>query len=303
MTTFRELEALVAVAEMGTFDKAASRMQTSQAGISRLIKDLEDEFQLELFNRDLRASRITGDGYEVLQRARAVLRDKLRLEECLSGRSFPVEKLRLGVTELVGMTWLPKFIARLNEIDARTQIELVVGLSPALYRMLKDGSLDIAIVGNVLPSPDMIHVPIGYARFGWFCAPKHSIAAEPTLSEFEQENLLVLGASSGSGLRLSNWFIGSQLKPIHVMHSDSWIAMAGMAAAGVGIACLPCAAALDPVARGALRQLAPPVPPPVLDYIALFRYDSSSQYHMDVIKLAQSLCDFDTPFQAQAVPK
>lgn len=299
MTTFRQLEALVAVAEMGTFEKAASRLQTSQAAISRLVNGLEDHFRRDLFNRDHRTSQLTVDGQEVLQRARSILRQRLRLMESLSNRSIAVDNLRIGVTELVAMTWLPRFIAELEELDARTHIELVVGLSPALYGLLKSARLDMAIIGNVLAAPDMSRVPVGSAQFGWYCAPNHRIATEPMLSALEEETLLVLGASSGTGLRLTNWFLGHDLRPKHVIHSDSWVAIAGMAAAGIGIGCLPCAAALDPVSRGALRRVTPPVAPPVLDYVALLRHDTASNYHRCVLQLAQSLCDFETPFQAQ----
>jgi DNA-binding transcriptional LysR family regulator len=304
MTTFRELEALVAVAEMGSFDKAAGKMHTSQAAVSRLIRELESAFPSPLFSREHRTARLTPEGLEVVQRAQLILRQRVRVMECVTGSRVRVENLRLGVTELVASTWLPRFLARVKELDPSTHIELVVGLSPNLQALLRSGRLDIAIVGNVIPaSDDMLSIPVGSATFGWYCAAQHDLAEEPTRGAFEGETLLVLGASSGPGLKLADWFLGGALRPRHLMQCDNWVAMAGIAAAGLGVACLPLAAAQDPVRRGALRPVRPPVETPVLDFVALMRRNTTSSYHQDVVALARESCDFSVPFQAPLPPE
>lgn len=296
MTTFRELEALVAVADMGSFERAAVRLHTSQSAISRLIRELESGFQKPLFNREQRAAHLTIEGQEVLGLARAILRHRAGLLERFGSAELTTPTLRLGVTELTAISWLPSFVVLLRKRHAGLHLELDVASSPHLHARLRGGQLDIAIVASVIRSTDMTRFSVGTAEMGWYGAPHLGLPVTMDSAEFERQTLLMQAPSTGAGLQMATWLSARQLRPGNVIHSDSLMALSGMAAAGLGLASLPRAVAHEPVKRGALREVKLSVGLTALDYIALVRVDSISTFHRSVVRLAREQCDFNTPF-------
>lgn len=300
MTTFRELEALVAVADLGSFERAAQSLGTSQSAVSRLIKGFEEGFPSPLFNRDQRASRMTLEGEEVLRLARVILRHRASLLDRFANDEFMAPTLRLGVTELAATTWLPRFVTRVKARYPQARIELEIDSSPTLHGRVRDGRLDLAFVIDIVRSVNMARIPIGSTRFGWYCGPSLALPRTLALGDLERNTLLVQGPTTGAGALMSAWFAQHAIAPGNVIHSDSLAALTGIAAAGLGIASLPPAVALEPVQRGALLELHVPAPPPVSHYIALARIDAISALHRNVVELARACCDFETPFQRDA---
>ncbi|SOZ19507.1 LysR family transcriptional regulator [Cupriavidus taiwanensis] len=296
MTTFRELEAFVAVADTGSFERAARSLATSQSNVSRLISDFEGTFQRPLLNREQRSARLTLEGQEVLRIARDVLRQRANLTERFGDPDLVTTTLRLGVTELAALTWLGRFLAQLRERYARIRVELEVGNSTTLHTSMRDGRLDIAIVADVIRSIDMARLPVGSVKFGWYCASTSGLSDELTLSEFEHQTLLIQGSASGAGSLLSQWLVDKGIRAANIINSDSLAALAGICAAGLGLASLPRAVALDPVERGVLREVNLSIGAPEMKFIALVRIDAISAFHRAVAQLASESCDFTTPF-------
>lgn len=296
MANFRELEAFAAVADLGSFEKAARSLATSQSNISRLVSDFEGLFDKPLLNREQRAARLTVDGEEVLRLARTILRHRAKLAERFGNAELMSMTLRLGVTELAALTWLGRFLADLSQRYPRLRVEPEVGSSSALHTQVRDGHLDMAIVLNAVRSTDMARLPIGTARFGWYQST--SLPARKAMSrvEFERQSVLLQGDVNSTGNVLSRWLLDRGVHVGNTIYSDSLVALAAICAAGLGIACLPLAVAQGPVRNRALRKIEVPVGAPEMDYIALARINAISDRHRDVASLARKQCDFQTPF-------
>jgi DNA-binding transcriptional LysR family regulator len=297
MVTFRQLEALTAVVDMKSFARAARHLQTSQSAVSRLIAELEEGFDRPLFNRDQRATRLTMEGEEVLGLARAILRYRNGLAERISSPELVTSTLRLGATEGAAITWLPRFLAQLRSQHPRLHLELDIGSSTSLHGRLRDGQLDIAITAAAIRSTGMARFPVGTAQTGWFCSPRLELQTALVPQELEQQTLLIQGPMSGAGMQLAAWLDERRMRPSNIIHSDSLMALLGMAAAGLGLANLPRAVAHDAVERGALREVNLTLGSPEIDYIALVRIDTISSLHRWVVQLARDTCNFDLPFQ------
>jgi DNA-binding transcriptional LysR family regulator len=298
MTTFRELEALVAVVDLGSFKGAARSLNTSQSAVSRLIQDFEAEFALPLFSREQRAARLTVTGQEALRVARTVLKQRATLTERFCSADLVSTALRFGVTELAAVTWLPRFVGKLRERYPKVHLAVEVGSSQELHDNVRSGRLSLAVVIDVIRTTEMVRVLVGTAKMGWFIAPGLLHSSSLSLNDLERQTLLLQGPSTGAGRRLNAWFKERSMEPVNVIQSDSLAALSGMAAAGLGIANLPAAVALEAVQRGRLLQLHLPVDSPNLNYVAMARIDTVSAFHRSVIEVAQHSCDFDTPFHA-----
>lgn len=236
------------------------------------------------------------EGQEVLRIARAILQQRASILDRFSNADVVATILRLGVTELASVTWLGGYIAKLRDRYPKMRIELQVHASPTLHALVRDGRLDVAIVVDVIRSTDMARIPVGVAKFGWYCAHELDLPESLTKEEFERQTILIQGVATGAGTHLSKWFELNDTFPKNTIHTDSLAALAGISAASLGLASLPKAMAAEPVERGVLREVRVPFTEMDLHYIALIRIDAISAFHRNVAQIAQESCDFNTPF-------
>ena len=113
--TLKQLEAFVWVADLGSFRKAASHLNTTQPNISARISGLEGTLGIVLMERDAGSVRLTTKGQEVLHAARRVLRQSEDLITIAERPDLMQDRLRLGVTELISGTWLHPYLRQLKE--------------------------------------------------------------------------------------------------------------------------------------------------------------------------------------------
>ena len=87
--TLVQLRHLIALAESGSFSRAAERTHLTQPALSRSIRALEDELGVPLFDRIGRRAELTPMGRETLERARQLVFDAQEIEEPMPMRSLP----------------------------------------------------------------------------------------------------------------------------------------------------------------------------------------------------------------------
>ena len=145
MPTLRQLEYVVAVADLGQFGRAARSLHVSQPSLSVQIAELEAALGLKIFDRGKGGTNVTVRGAEVVQRARIVLQgvDDIvayaRSEELFGGR------LRLGVLPSIGPYLLPGVVRTLHRDNPELRLILKEESTHALDESLRSGRLDIII--------------------------------------------------------------------------------------------------------------------------------------------------------------
>ena len=114
--TLKQLEALIWVADLGSFRKAAAHLNTTQPNISSRIAGLEKTLGLSLMQRDTGSVQLTAKGAEIVAQARVVLQNADTLLNIAGRPDLHTDRIRLGVTELVAYTWLREFMRRVSDI-------------------------------------------------------------------------------------------------------------------------------------------------------------------------------------------
>jgi DNA-binding transcriptional LysR family regulator len=297
--TFLQLEALIAIADMGSFEAAGRKLGSVQSGVSRHVRELESQFPKPLFDRGSRSARLTVDGLEVLAQARTILQQRDVLFSQYASEKILRRWLRLGVTELAALTWLPGFINALRSTYPLVDVELEVGgVAADLYEKLRLAQLDLAIVPDTPRWMDLLRFPLASVRNGWYCSPTFSLKRRRlAVSELGQLTLLSQSADSAAGHEMSKWLERNGVQPRSILTCNNFAALGGMASAGLGIACLPNAVSGELVALGMLREVhVAPVMPPVR-YVAIARHDALTPFHRKVITLARATCDYGTRYQ------
>lgn len=168
------LRALVLVADLRSFTRAAEALSATQAAISLRLKRLEMRLDRRLLERTPRSVRLTPDGETLVAQARQVIAAHDAALAALDSR--PLRPLKLGVGDQAVGGQLPGLLARLRGRLPGLKLDVRVGLSADLAALYDQGRLDAAILHQVGGPKGAARVPRGGElllrdRLGWFAAP------------------------------------------------------------------------------------------------------------------------------------
>ncbi|MGM9925027.1 MAG: LysR family transcriptional regulator [Bacillus sp. (in: firmicutes)] len=150
---FRDLQAFIEVANQKSFTKAAASSYVTQPSLSKSVKKLEEELQVELFDRSTRHLRITDAGRIVYQQGQKSLAALSELNILLDElRNMDGGEIKIGIPPLIGMLFFPKIARDFHEQYPKVKLELVELGAKLIGRLVENGETDLAIV--VLPADE-----------------------------------------------------------------------------------------------------------------------------------------------------
>ena len=149
----RELQVFVEVVKQGGFSAATKVVFATQPTVSRSIKQLEDELDVQLFDRVGRKVKLTVAGERVYQHAVAMLAQREFLQNDLADlKGIRRGRIRLGLSRLGSSVLFTRLILQFQQRHPGIEMELVERGVLTLQQYLRDGTLDLAICR--LPVPD-----------------------------------------------------------------------------------------------------------------------------------------------------
>lgn len=300
MMTFKQLEAMYWVVRLGGFAQAANKLHTTQSAVSKRVQDLELLLDTPLFDRSLRNARLTEKGEEVVAIAKRLLEQRELAMEQLVRPEVVERRLRLGVTEVTAMTWLPQLVARIQAFYPKVSIEPDVDNGVGLRDKILADELDIAILPNAFEDARFTVRPIGSLALAWMCKPGLVDTRKPLrLHELPAHRLLLQSDKSGTGLVIDRWLSAQGLKLTGKVSSNNLLALIGMAVSGLGVTYLPAKCMQAMVDGGMLTLLKVTPALPEVQYAAVYRADQRSTLISSIAMLAQESCDFSRMFQAE----
>jgi len=145
--SLRQLQYVVAVADLGGFGRAAARCHVSQPSLSAQIALVEHALGVRLFERDRRVVRLSPAGAAVVDRARQVLLAARDLVDAARRQSDPFTgRIRIGVLPTVCPYLLPEVTTPLHETYPDLSIQWTEDKTSSLLGRINEGTLDGAIV-------------------------------------------------------------------------------------------------------------------------------------------------------------
>lgn len=294
--TFKQLEAFMAVVEQGTFDGAARHLNLAQSAISRQIGELEEWFGFELFDRTGRSAKLNAPGREVVEQVRLSLLQRDVFDACLLSNEVLTRKLRIGVTELTALTWLPNLVKAIAKEYPRVAIEPVVDLGSNLKDQLAAGRLDIAVLPDAYLHEGFIRINLHSVPNSWYCSP--DIAPPNCMLDAQQISsytLLAQGKLSGAGIMVAEWLKTQNVGSGPQIPCNSLVAVIGLAISGLGIAYIPEIVAAPYVKSWKLVQLTVTPETPDIPYVAIARSDSYGPVIRRVTEIISDICRQEAP--------
>lgn len=289
--TLTQLRYLVAIADAGlNITLAAERVHATQPGLSKLLRQLEDELGFQLFHRKGRSLHaITHAGTQVLERARTILAEAANIRSIAANlRNESHGTLRIATTHTQARFALPGAVAALSRSYPQVSVHLQPVSDSDVIVLLEGGLVDLAIVSTPAgaPPPSGIALP-AYRWNRIVVAPHdHPIARRnrpPTLEELASQPLISYDSSLKPDSSLTRAFHAANLQPqIAITASDADL-IKTYVREGLGVGVLA-EMAFQPEHDTDLRQLsADHLFAPCMTWIVLRKESVLREYTLDFI--------------------
>ncbi|HEX9529854.1 MAG TPA: LysR family transcriptional regulator [Acidimicrobiales bacterium] len=151
----RQLQAVLAVADHGTFSAAADALHTVQSNVSTHVARLERELGVTLIDRA--AGGLTEEGELVVQRGRRVMAELEALVVDVAALRHEVQgTARLGMIGTIARWLAPQLLDVMATRHPNVHLVIVEGTSNLLEPQLSSGRLDMAVLNLPVPSEDLV---------------------------------------------------------------------------------------------------------------------------------------------------
>ena len=193
--TLQQLEYIVAVDSHRHFVRAAEACGVTQSTLSSLIRKLEAELDLVIFDRDSHPVRPTAPGERLIRQARVVLFNASQLHEMVrSEREADVGEVRLGVIPTIAPYVLPQLFRTVHETLPGVVLRVSESRTELLLRKLKLAEIDVALMATPIDDGELLEIPLYYEKFVAYVAPDEPLAAHSEIEsgKMPSEHLWVL---------------------------------------------------------------------------------------------------------------
>ena len=251
----RQLEMFRAVAEEGTFTRAAQRVHVTQSAISRQIKLLEEELGSLVLHRGQKRVALTASGDLLLKTVHRVQRE---LQETVSQIS-ETRTLHRGSLSLAGgmtvcMYILPPVLKRFRALYPKVELTVTNAATAAVLESLRGHELDLALLTLPIVGDDLQVRPALREEMVVVTAPGHPLSKKrPVAPEDLAHHPLIL-YESGSNTRrvLDDFFLEEEVAARVAMETENVEIIKAMVSHGLGVSIIPFAAAAKDVKAGRL---------------------------------------------------
>ena len=260
LPTLRQLEFLCAVADQGSFSKAAESCHVTQPTLSAAIKEVEGLLGVQLIEREARGASLTQAGEAAVERARTILSSTADLVSAARQAGAPLTgPFRLGAIPTIAPFLLPRTLKALRKAHPSLKLYLREDQTERLLDALKSRTLDAALIALPWDASGIETMDLGDDEFMLVAPTGHTLIEQGSIrsSDLADEDVLLL--EDGHCLRdhaLSVCRLPNKRNGADVT-ATSLPTLVHMAAGGLGVALLPNLASDAGVTSGADVELKP----------------------------------------------
>jgi|SRR5579864_1891262 len=237
-----QLRYFCAVAQEGSFTRAARQQHIAQPSLSQQIRKLEDELGARLFDRLGRTVKLTPFGETFLPRVKAILRDmenaKQEIEE-MSGQERG--RLVIGSIPTIAPYLLPLCLTSFTSQFPQIQVSVVEEITSELLDRLHKGTIDLALLALPVAEGPYDCYELFRERLHLVVPENHRLASRPgaRLKQVEQDPFLLL--KEGHCFRENTLAAcgRARLEPNVIFESGQFSTLLAMVAAGMGVSVVP----------------------------------------------------------------
>lgn len=174
--TLQQMEYIMAVEEYGHFGKAADACGITQPTLSLMIKKLEEELDVVIFDRDSHPVQPTEMGRKVLDKARIILFNTRQLVEMTkTEKELASGEVRIAMISTVAPILIPGMFKYMCKKYPQVQPLVQEMLSENIIRHLKQAKLDMGVVVSPVNDPDLLEIPLFHEKFLAYVSPEYPL--------------------------------------------------------------------------------------------------------------------------------
>ena len=193
--TITQLHYVLAVAEHQNFTKAAQKVFVTQPTLSMQIQKLEEELEVQIFDRSKKPIELTEVGKKIVFQARNIVNESDRIQDIVDQqKGFIGGEFRLGIIPTIMPTLLPMFLTNFIKKYPKVKLKIEELHTEAIIEKLQDGHLDAAIAATPLEHETIKERVLYYEPFVAYTPPGHRLSKEQKIKpeELDVDDILLL---------------------------------------------------------------------------------------------------------------
>jgi LysR family hydrogen peroxide-inducible transcriptional activator len=259
-----QLRYFTAVADEGSFSRAAAREHVAQPSLSQQIQKLEAELGEKLFDRLPKSVVLTEAGSCLREFARRILVNIADARRCVDDLKRDVTgRLVVGAIPTISPYILPDLIAKFQQRYPKVAVEILEDTTESLALRLEDGTLDAAIMSNCDESLTLQRHSLGKEALLLLLPEGHQLAKKKTIrwSDLKSQKFLLLQEMHCLSTQVHELLATHQLQPEPAVRGAQLATITQMVAADMGVTLVPKMMIESELASGCVAlPFAPPVP-------------------------------------------
>ncbi|MED0678524.1 LysR family transcriptional regulator [Aneurinibacillus thermoaerophilus] len=243
----RHLQCFLKVAQCKSFTKAAQALYLTQPTISKMIKNIEKELGVVLFNRLGKQVELTDAGQIIFAQAQDIVNSFYNLSSELDDlMNLKKGHIRIGLPPMIGSSFFPKVLGKFREQYPDVTIQLVEDGAKKVEADVENGVLDIGVVLSPTNEEVFHSFSLVKERLMLLVHPSHSLANREAVSlcELAQEPFVFFREDFALHDRIIAECVQAGFQPRVIYENSQWDFISEMVAANFGIALLP-----EPICR------------------------------------------------------
>lgn len=266
----QQIKLFVAVYQEGSFSAGAERMNATQSGLSMHVRQIEERYNVVLFERSSTGVKPTEAGRRFYEAAIKVLDETAKAEAVLRDVSGTTSgHVQIGLMPAFTRSVLAPVLLRAAKEVPNIRVSVHEAYSAILSQQVVEGRLDFAVVPAVDLALGLNAVKMGQDRECLVCSINNNLDLGPTvkLSQIAPQSFVLPRKINARRPRIDHYFAVQNVKVDKVMELDSMLGTLDLVTQSDWVTILPgiiCVPDLD----GIKRQITPLSDPPLItDYI------------------------------------
>ena len=180
--TLQQLRYILAIDEHRHFGKAAEACDLTQSTLSLMVKKLEEELDVRIFDRESHPVAPTAIGRQIIDRAKVVLYNAEQIvemtrteKEMLSG------PLRIALISTVAPVLIPGLLKHMGARYPAIALQTEEMLTETIKEKLRKAEVDMGILPGPVQDADLLEIPLYHERFLAYVSPNHPAYAQESI--------------------------------------------------------------------------------------------------------------------------
>ncbi len=291
--TITQLKYVLAVAEHQNFTVASEHCFVTQPTLSMQIQKLEDELDIQIFNRRKKPIQLTIIGEKIVEQAKIIVNESNRINDIVDQqKGYIGGEFKLGIIPTVMPTLLPMFLKTLVKKYPKVNLVIEELTTEDIVKKLSDGHIDAALAATPLENESIKERVLYYEPFVAFIPENHRLHTQKEInsSDLELEDILLLEEGhcfKSSVINICNSFKKDTSAHFH-LESGSFNTLIKLSKENMGMTLLPYLHTMDLSKddQKYLRQFTAPAPAREVSLIF-----HKSQLKMQLIEALKEVID------------